>query len=121
MKNCFSFSFSLQNEDYIVDKNIIGIIPFKDNKDINDIDNRIVSKCNEYRLEHDFGIHDICGGEVIRVDNTDYKCIFGFMTYEVSESKIEELMKIWFRILTDELNIGTEEMIIKDFKEVKFI
>ena len=47
MKNCFSFSFSLQNEDYIVDKNIIGIIPFKDNKDINDIDNRIVSKCNE--------------------------------------------------------------------------
>ena len=43
------------------------------------------------------------------------------MTYEVSESKIEELMKIWFRILTDELNIGTEEMIIKDFKEVKFI
>ena len=96
-------------------KNIIGVIPINGKIDMD----KIYDELNLLDLESKYGIHDGSGGEKCEIDNSIYHFDISFMTYEVRENKISELMSIWKSIL-DKLGYVTNDIIIREENEFSF-
>ena len=120
-KLMFRFSFSLQIDDDDDDnaKEIVkgfSLIP-PDNVSISDfwhnetdetdkIYDEIQNEIDSLDLESVYGVHDLDGS----FDNKTNEYFFGYCTYEVEESKIDELMEIWKNIFK-KLNFQVGEII----------
>jgi len=115
--NAFGFEFSIGDDDKVV----IGIIPFLsepeyEEEDRSDMEDTIIDLCQEQDLESEYGVHDVSGGQTVKVNGQKYECIFGFDTYEVPKDKISELMIIW-RNNFEKLGFKTDTIVYKEINE----
>lgn len=126
----FTFSISGDEDDEVDEAKGFSLIPpdnisvseFWHNKteETDEIYDEIQDEIDSLRLEEKYGVHDIDGS----FDNKTNEYFFGYCTYEVEKSKINELMIIWKNIFEklnfivgDIIDLELESFDIKEYEK----
>jgi len=95
MKQVFVFEFCFDDGVF---RYVLPIEGF--NTDDDEIFETIQNEIDNRELEEKFGVHDFSTAY-----NTKYEEVVGYTTYEVPKVKIEDLLKEWYDILSNVLNL----------------